>query len=78
MNREEYTALSPRLKHDGNVYEATCAFCGNHGKCKEYFKVDLSVEIMTAFELERYGNPFCIDTCYKKIDALMNTKHGSF
>jgi len=68
---------------DKPIYEAECAFCGNHGVCREYWKINLNVEIMDAFgedgtPMARYGNPLCIDTCYRKIDRLMHTKHGSF
>lgn len=63
---------------DSPIYEAECALCGNRGVCREYFKVDLEEDIMDALLEGRYGNPFCINTCYKKIDALMHTDHGSF
>jgi len=72
----------------GPIYETECSFCGNYGICREYFKINFSEEIMDAFGYDhptvgrmpmgRYGNPLCINTCYKKLDRLMHTKHGSF
>ena len=64
---------------DGPIYETECTLCGNHSICKEYFKVDLKEEIMVALGIDgRYGVPLCVNTCYKKIDALMHTEHGRF
>jgi len=72
------------VNHDIDpIYETECAFCGNRGVCREYFKIDLDEDIMLAIgddgknSMGRYGNPFCIDTCYKKMYRLMQTKHGS-
>jgi len=66
------------IDEGGHMTNDTCDFCGNDGIVREYFKVNLDEDIMAAFNIGRYGNKFCINTCYKKIDALMHTDVGSF
>ena len=65
-------------EEDGPIWNDVCDFCGHESIVREYFKVDLDLDIMDAFGFGRYGMKFCANTCYKKIDRLMHTDKGTF
>jgi hypothetical protein len=65
-------------EEDGPIWNDVCDFCGHESIVREYFKVDLDLDIMDAFGFGRYGMKFCANTCYKKIDKLMHTDKGTF